>query len=146
MKTYMQKTAEVKRNWHLVDVKDEILGRIATKIAQKLIGKHKATYTPHIDAGDYVVVINASEVALTRNKAEKKVYRRHSGFPGGLKEIPFQKMLADHPEKVIQLAVKNMLPKNKQQQPRMNRLKVFGGSEHTYESQLNYKESSAKKK
>lgn len=142
----MQKTAEVKRDWHLVDVDDQILGRVATQIAQKLIGKHKATYTPHIEAGDYVVVINSSKVALTRNKADKKVYFRHSGFPGGLKEIPFKRMLAEHPEQVIQLAVKNMLPKNKLRQLRMNRLKVYPGDKHTHESQFNYQESSTKKK
>ncbi|MBU0578552.1 50S ribosomal protein L13 [Patescibacteria group bacterium] len=146
MKTYMQKTAEVKRDWHLVDVGGQILGRIATQIAQKLIGKHKSTYTPHIDGGDFVVVINASNVALSRNKADKKVYFRHSGFPGGLKEIPFKKMLAEHPEQVIKLAVKNMLPKNKLRQLRMNRLKVYPGDKHAHESQFNYQESATKKK
>lgn len=142
----MQKTAEVKRDWHLVDVGGQILGRIATQIAQKLIGKHKSTYTPHIDGGDFVVVINASNVALSRNKADKKVYFRHSGFPGGLKEIPFKKMLAEHPEQVIKLAVKNMLPKNKLRQLRMNRLKVYPGDKHAHESQFNYQESATKKK
>lgn len=146
MKTYMQKTAEVKRDWHLVDVGGQILGRIATQIAQKLIGKHKSTYTPHIDGGDFVVAINASNVALSRNKADKKVYFRHSGFPGGLKEIPFKKMLAEHPEQVIKLAVKNMLPKNKLRQLRMNRLKVYPGDKHAHESQFNYQESATKKK
>jgi len=146
MKTYMQKTAEVKRDWHLIDVGGQILGRIATQIAQKLIGKHKSTYTPHIDGGDFVVAINASNVALSRNKADKKVYFRHSGFPGGLKEIPFKKMLAEHPEQVIKLAVKNMLPKNKLRQLRMNRLKVYPGDKHAHESQFNYQESATKKK
>ncbi|MBU0576134.1 50S ribosomal protein L13 [Patescibacteria group bacterium] len=146
MQTYMQKTAQVKRNWHLVDVGGQVLGRIATQIAQKLIGKHKVTYTPHIEAGDFVVVINASDVVLTRNKADKKVYTRHSGFPGGLKEIPFKMMLAQYPEKVIELAVKNMLPKNKLRQLRMNRLKVYAGDKHAYESQLNYQESALGKK
>lgn len=142
----MQKTAEVKRDWHLIDVGGQILGRIATQIAQKLIGKHKSTYTPHIDGGDFVVAINASNVALSRNKADKKVYFRHSGFPGGLKEIPFKKMLAEHPEQVIKLAVKNMLPKNKLRQLRMNRLKVYPGDKHAHESQFNYQESATKKK
>lgn len=145
MKTYSQKTADVQRDWHLVDVKGEVLGRIATQIAQKLIGKHKPTYTPHIEGGDYVVVINASEVVLTRNKADKKVYARHSGFPGGFKEISFKKMIAEHPEKVIQLAVVNMLPKNKLRQVRMNRLKVYGGDKHTHQAQINHKSNSVKK-
>jgi large subunit ribosomal protein L13 len=138
MKTYSQKTADVQRDWHLVDVKGQILGRIATDIAQKLIGKHKPTYTPHIEAGDYVVVINASEVALTRNKADQKAYYSHSGFPGGFKEVPFKKMLELQPEKVIKLAVKNMLPKNKQRQDRMNRLKVYASDKHVYQNQLDH--------
>jgi len=145
MKTYSQKTADVQRDWHLVDVKGQVLGRIATQIAQKLIGKHKPTYTPHIEAGDYVVVINAAEVALTRNKADQKVYMSHSGFPGGLKEVPFKKMIAEQPEKVIQLAVINMLPKNRLRQVRMNRLKVYGGSTHPHQTQIDNKNKSDKK-
>jgi len=139
MKTYSQKTAEVKRDWHLIDVKGQVLGRIATRIAQKLIGKHKPTYTPHIEAGDYVVVINATEVVLTRNKADKKVYMSHSGYPGGLKEVPFRKMIEEQPEKVIQLAVINMLPKNRLRQIRMNRLKVYAGSKHPHQTQIDHK-------
>jgi large subunit ribosomal protein L13 len=145
MKTYSQKTADVQRDWHLVDVKDEVLGRVSTQIAQKLIGKHKPTYTPHIEAGDYVVVINAAEVALTRNKADQKVYMSHSGFPGGLKEVPFKKMIAEQPEKVIQLAVINMLPKNRLRQVRMNRLKVYAGSTHPHQTQIDNKSNSEKK-
>lgn len=145
MKTYSQKTADVKRDWHLVDVKGEILGRVATQIAQKLIGKHKPTYTPHIEGGDYVVVINAAEVALTRNKADQKVYASHSGFPGGFKEVPFKKMIAEHPEKVIQLAVVNMLPKNRLRQVRMNRLKVYAGDTHQHQAQIDHKNNSDKK-
>lgn len=137
-KTYMQKPAEVKRQWHLVDVKDQILGRVATQIAQKLIGKRKPTYTPHVDGGDYVVVINASQVKLSRNKAQKKVYYRASQYPGNLKEIPFLEMLEKQPHKVIQLAVKNMLPKNKLRSLRMKRLKVYAGSEHPHQTQLQH--------
>lgn len=144
MKTYSQKTAEVTRNWHLIDVKDQILGRVATDIAQKLIGKHKPTYTPHIDGGDYVVVINASQVALSRNKAEKKVYRSHSGYPGNLKEVSFKEMIASQPEKVIQAAVFNMLPKNKLRSDRMSRLKVFSGERHPHQAQLDHQEKSKK--
>lgn len=145
MKTYSQKTADVKRDWHLIDVKGEVLGRIATKIAQKLIGKHKPTYTPHIEGGDYVVVTNAAEVVLTRNKADQKVYASHSGFPGGFKEVPFKKMIAEHPEKVIQLAVVNMLPKNKLRQVRMNRLKVYAGDQHPHQAQIDHKNNSDQK-
>jgi large subunit ribosomal protein L13 len=136
MKTYMQKTAEVNREWHLVDVKGQVLGRIATEIATKLIGKHKPTYTPHIDAGDYVVVINAAEVAVTGNKKSDKMYRTHSGHPGGLKEINFQDLIAKFPTRVIEKAVYNMLPKNRLRQERMMRLKIYAGAEHKHESQL----------
>ncbi len=145
MKTYSQKTAEVTRDWHLVDVKDQVLGRIATQIAQKLIGKHKPTYTPHIEGGDYVVVINAADVVLTRNKADQKVYASHSGYPGGFKAVPFKKMIAEQPEKVIQAAVVNMLPKNKHRQLRMNRLKVYAGDQHPHQTQIDNKNKSDKK-
>jgi large subunit ribosomal protein L13 len=136
MKTYIHKVEQVKREWHLVDVKEKVLGRVATQIAKKLIGKHKPTYTPHVDGGDYVVVINASQVALTRNKANLKVYRRHSQRPGGLKEIPFKRMLDKFPERVIELAVKNMLPRNKHRRLRMKRLKVYAGSDHAHQNQF----------
>ena len=106
--TFMQRKEDVTREWHLVDVKGEVLGRIATQIAEKLIGKDKATYTPHTDAGDFVVVINAREVVVTRDKAQKKMYYRHSGFPGGLKQRSFEEMIQKNPEEVIRLAVKNM--------------------------------------
>lgn len=145
MKTYSQTTAQVQRNWHLIDVKDQVLGRVATQIAQKLIGKHKPTYTPHIDAGDYVVVINAAQVVLTRNKAEQKMYRSHSGYPGGFKEVSFKKMIIEHPERVIQSAVNNMLPKNKLRADRMARLKVYAGETHPHQAQIDYKSKSEKK-
>lgn len=130
--TTMQKTAEVRRNWHLVDAKGRILGEVATQTATLLIGKHKPTYTPHIDAGDYVVVINASAVEVTGKKAEKKMYYRHSRYPGGLHEENFAKLLERKPQEIIERAVKGMLPKNKLQTPRLRRLKVFGGPEHDY--------------
>jgi len=135
-KSYSQKLAQVERSWHLVDVEGKILGRTATTIAQKLIGKHKATYTPHIDGGDYVVVVNASGVKLSRNKAEKKIYYRHTGYPGGLKERSFQEMLEKFPQRVIEKAVYNMLPKNKLRKKRMTRLKVYAGGKHQHQSQL----------
>lgn len=135
-KTFMQRKEDVKRSWHLVDVKDQVLGRVATQIAVKLIGKDKPTYTPHTDGGDYVVVINAGEVKLTRNKANQKMYRSHSGFPGNLRERSFTEMQNKNPEEVIRLAVVNMLPKNKLRDQRMARLKIYAGSEHPHASQL----------
>lgn len=135
-KSYTQKTSSVVRKWHVIDAKDQVLGRLATTIATKLIGKDKRTYTPHIDAGDYVVVINAAEVVVTGNKEQDKNYYRHSGFPGGLKKRTLSELKAQFPERVIEAAVKNMLPKNKLQSPRMVRLKVYAGSEHKHQSQL----------
>jgi large subunit ribosomal protein L13 len=134
--TFMQRKEDVTREWHLVDVKGEVLGRIATQIAEKLIGKDKATYTPHTDAGDFVVVINAREVVVTRDKAQKKMYYRHSGFPGGLKQRSFEEMIQKNPEEVIRLAVKNMLPKNRLQGDRMARLKIYAEADHKHTSQL----------
>lgn len=136
MKTYMQKTAEVAHNWHLVDVKGKVLGRIATEIATKLMGKNKPTYTPHIDGGDYVIVINAAEVATTGTKVENKIYYKHSGHPGGLKQKTLGEMLVKFPTRVIEKAVYNMLPKNRLRQDRMKRLKIYAGAEHKHASQL----------
>jgi large subunit ribosomal protein L13 len=136
MKTYMQKSADVSREWHQMDAKGQILGRMATEIAGKLIGKHKPTYTPHIDAGDYVVVINAQEIEVTGNKKEDKMYYAHSGFPGALKERNLAALMEQYPDRVIKNAVKNMLPKNKLRNERMKRLKVYAGSEHQHQSQL----------
>lgn len=135
-KSYTQKTSDVVRKWHIIDAKGQVLGRLATQIAVKLIGKNKKEYTPHIDSGDYVVVINAKEVAVTGNKETDKVYYRHSNFPGGLKSETLAKMRALHPERIIEAAVKNMLPKNRLQDPRMARLKVYSGSDHKHQSQL----------
>ncbi len=135
-KTYMHPKEKVKRDWHLEDASNKILGKLAVKIATKLIGKHKPTYTPHVDAGDYVVVTNASQVKLTRNKGEKKMYRWHTGYTGALKEKTFNEMIIRSPEKVIRLAVKNMLPKNKHRKSRLARLKVYAGAEHKHKSQL----------
>lgn len=135
-KTFMQRKEDVTREWHLVDVKEQILGRVATEIAQKLIGKHKTTYTPHIDGGDHVVVINAREIALTRGKENKKVYIWHTGFVGNLKQRSFKEMLRKHPEEIIRRAVVNMLPKNRLRRNRMARLKIYPGVEHKHASQL----------
>lgn len=135
-KTYMQRKEDINRSWHLIDLQGQVLGRVATEIAELLIGKNKPTYTSHVDGGDYVVVINASKVEVTRNKEEKKMYRWHTGFPGGLKEMSLNQMLKRHPERVIQKAVKNMLPKNRQRSDRMVRLKVFPLDQHPYQNEL----------
>ncbi len=135
-KTFVQKPAAVSRQWHQVDVAGAVLGRIATDIAQKLIGKHKPTYTPHVDGGDFVVVTNASAVKVTGRKSSDKLYRRHSGYPGSTKEETFQELQDRNPVRIIELAVRNMLPKNKLRDKRMKRLKIYAGDEHPHQAQL----------
>jgi len=134
-RTESNKKVNVKREWHMIDAKDQILGRVATKIASLLIGKGKADITPHVDGGDYVVVINSDLVKLTRGKELKKIYYKHSGYPGGLKEIVFADQIKKDSRRVIELAVKNMLPKNKLRDDRFNRLFVYKGGEHKNEAQ-----------
>lgn len=134
-RTYSQKPADVSRRWILIDAKDATLGRLSTEIAKYLIGKYKPTYTPHVDGGDYVVVINAAEVPVTGDKETDKMYYRHSGFPGGLKEAQLKELREKSPENIIELAVKGMLPKNKLTAGRLVRLKIFAGSEHTHAAQ-----------
>lgn len=134
-KTFSLKTADVSRRWILIDAKDATLGRIATEISKYLIGKYKPTYTPHIDGGDYVVVINAAEVPVTGEKETDKIYYRHTGFPGGIKDAQLKEVREKFPERVIENAVKGMLPKNKLAADRMARLKVFAGSEHAHAAQ-----------
>ncbi len=138
--TYSHKGSDLAHQWHLVDVKGRVLGRIATQIALKLMGKHKPTYTPHLDNGDYVVVINARQVAVTGDKIATKVYRTHSGFPGGLKQQTLGELLTSFPERVIEKAVYNMLPKNKLRAARMRRLKVYADEEHRHLAQLKQKQ------
>jgi len=134
-KTFSEKTADVTRRWILIDATDAPLGRVANAIAKYLIGKYKPTYTPHIDGGDYVVVINAEKVAVTGNKEEGKVYYRHSGFPGGIKDATLKEVREKFPERIITDAVKGMLPKNKLSVGRLERLKVFVGPEHAHAAQ-----------
>jgi len=136
MKTYQPTNKDIERKWHLVDVKGKILGRIATDIALLLMGKNKATFSKHMDMGDNVVVVNADKVELTGRKLQQKSYFRHSGYPGALKEIKFAKLFKEQPEKVIEHAVSGMLPKNKLQQKRMRRLKVFSGDKHPFNNVL----------
>ncbi len=138
-KTFIQKKEEIKRQWFEYDAEGKVLGRLATEIAEKLIGKHKVTYTPHNDGGDYVVVINAEKIEVTRNKANKKIYYWHTGFPGGIKQRTFAEMIEKNPSKVIELAVKNMLPKNRLRDQRLSRLKIVVGDKHPYQSQIKAK-------
>ena len=135
MKTYSLKKHEVQRNWFVIDVTDRILGRIAVKIADKIRGKDKPFYTPYTDGGDYVIVINAEKIKVTGSKFDNKKYYRHSLFPGGLKTETFKDLLAKNPEKIIEEAVKGMLPKNKLNKSVIKKLKVFSGPNHDHESQ-----------
>ncbi|MDO8503622.1 MAG: 50S ribosomal protein L13 [bacterium] len=134
--TFQPKVSELKREWHLLDAKGEVLGRLATKVAVLLIGKHKKDYVSHQDVGDNVVVINAREIRVTGRKEKQKVYRRHSGYPGGLKSITLEQLREKDPTKIIKLAVYNMLPGNRLRRGRMIRLKVFAGSENPFESKV----------
>ena len=136
MSTYSTKPVDIKRQWHLVDLAGKILGRQATQIAQWLIGKHKIYYAPHLDCGDYVVAINADKVRLTGKKEQQKKYYRHSGYPGGFKEIPFLKQREKDSRKLVEWAVAKMLPKNKLRKRRLRRLKVFTGSNHPYQDKF----------
>ncbi len=135
MKTYSQKSSEIKREWYLIDASTLPLGKLAVVIADKLMGKSKVTYTPHIDNGDYVVAINAKDLKVTGNKMTDKKYYRHSGFPGGLTELKLEEVVEKDPSLAIKEAVKGMLPKNKLQADRLARLRVFAGSEHTHTAQ-----------
>ena len=135
MKTFSLKNTEVTRNWVVFDASDRVLGRFATKIADKLRGKDKPTFTPHVDGGDFVVVINAEKVKVTGKKSDQKKYYKHSLYPGGLKEKSFKEVLESSPERIIENAVKGMLPKNKLGKSIIKKLKVYSGSEHPHESQ-----------
>lgn len=135
MKTYYAKKGEVQREWVLIDAKDQVLGRVATKAAHILKGKHKPTYTPHVDTGDFVIIINADKIRLTGTKAAKKDYYRHSGHPGGLKRETFEQAMAKHPERVVEHAVKGMLPKNTLGRAQGMKLKVYAGAEHPHAAQ-----------
>ena len=136
MKTYSTKAADIKREWHVVDASGEVLGRLATRVAQRLMGKHKPMFTPNLDTGDYVIVINADKVRVTGNKTKQKVYYRHSGYPGGLKSITFEKMMQTHPSRVIEHAVKGMLPHNRLGAKMRKKLKVYAGDTHPHMAQI----------
>ena len=132
--------SNIKREWHLLDAKDQVLGRLASRAAELLSGKHKVEYTPHLDVGDHVVVINAAEVKVTGKKAKEKLYYRHSGYPGGLKIKSFEELLEEKPEEIIIRAVRGMLPKNRLRAKRLRRLHVFAGSDHDYQDKFSQKE------
>lgn len=134
-KTYSQKPAEVSREWYIIDAGSMPLGKLAVVIADKLMGKSKVTYTPHVDNGDYVIVINAKNIQVTGNKMVDKMYYRHSGFPGGLTELKLEEVIEKNPKVAIEHAVKGMLPKNKLTPDRLARLRVFDGTEHTHTAQ-----------
>lgn len=136
LKPYNPSASELEADWHVIDASGEILGRLASRIAPLLMGKHKPGYVPHLLCGDFVVVTNASKVRLTGRKAEQKVYRRHSQYPGNLKLIPYETMIEKQPERVTQLAVKGMLPRTKLGRRMLSRLKVYAGPEHPHEAQL----------
>lgn len=135
MKSFIAKPAEVQRQWFLVDAEGKTLGRLASEIAKVLRGKNKPTFTPHVDGGDFVVVINADKVKLTGKKLDQKFYRYHTGYIGNLQEIPYRRMMAEKPEEVIMHAVSGMLPKNRLRAKMMKRLRVFAGAEHNHTAQ-----------
>lgn len=135
MRTYSARAREIERHWYVVDAKDQVLGRLASRVAQVLRGKHKPMFTPHLDVGDYVIVVNAAEVRLTGEKASQKFWHRHSGYPGGLKSVPFARLLAETPEKAVEKAIRGMLPKNKLGRRMATKLKVYAGPEHPHEAQ-----------
>jgi large subunit ribosomal protein L13 len=135
MKTFSAKPAAVQRDWYVVDASGKTLGRLATEIARRLRGKHKPEYTPHVDTGDYIVVVNAGQVRVTGRKAEDKMYYRHSGYPGGLKSINFAKLIAKAPEQIIEKAVRGMLPKNPLGRAMFRKLKVYRGDTHRHQAQ-----------
>jgi len=135
MKTYMAKAEEVKKKWYVVDAAGKPLGRLASVVASILRGKHKPIYTPHVDTGDYVIVINAEKAVLTGKKLDQKVYRRHSGWPGGLKETKYRQLMEKSPEKAVELAVKRMLPHNSLGRAMFRKLRVYRGPEHEHQAQ-----------
>ena len=135
MKTFTAKNETVQRDWYVVDAAGQTLGRLATEIASRLRGKHKPEYTPHVDTGDYIVVINAEQVRVTGNKTSDKIYYSHTGFPGGIKEISFEKLIDKAPERVIEAAVKGMLPRNPLGRDMYRKLKVYAGTNHPHAAQ-----------
>lgn len=135
MKTYSAKSEEVRRDWYVVDATDKTLGRLSTEIARRLKGKHKPEYTPHVDTGDYIVVVNAEKIRVTGNKMKDKMYHRYTGYVGNLKSIPLEKLMKEAPERALQFAVKGMLPRNPLGRKMLSKLRVFVGPEHSHAAQ-----------
>lgn len=136
MKTYSVKAADIKREWHIIDASEQVLGKLATRAAALLIGKHKPMFSRHLDVGDYVVVVNAEKIRVTGNKVQQKVYYRHTGYPGGLKSVSLEKMLETHPTRVVEYAVKGMVPHTRLGARMMKRLRIFTGEDHPYKGQV----------
>lgn len=135
MKTFSAKPETVKRDWFVIDATDKVLGRLATEVASRLRGKHKAEYTPHVDTGDYIVIVNAEKIRVTGKKEKDKFYHKHSGYIGGMKSTALGKMRQEHPERIIEIAVKGMLPKNPLGRAMFRKLKVYAGPEHQHQAQ-----------
>ena len=135
MKTFVTKPAEVERDWYIIDATDQTLGRLASKIAPILRGKHKPTYSPSVDCGDFIVVINAEKIAVTGRRMDQKMYYRHSNYPGGLSEINLRDLLKKHPDRPVRLAIKGMLPKNRLGRKMLTKLKVYAGENHPHHAQ-----------
>jgi len=135
MKTYSQKASEVQRDWYVIDASNQVLGRLATQIATLLRGKHKPTYTPSMDGGDFVIVVNAEKIRVTGSKEHQKVYYRYTGYPGGLRETSYKEMLQKHPDRIIRLAVKGMLPKNRMGRKLLGKLRIYAGPDHPHAAQ-----------
>jgi large subunit ribosomal protein L13 len=135
MKTYVAKPEDFNRDWYVVDANEQVLGRLATQIAMRLRGKHKPIFTPHVDTGDFVIVINADKIQLTGRKTDQKMYWRHSGYPGGIKGVSAKRMLETKPEELIRQAVRGMLPKNRLGRKLLKKLKVYSGAEHPHQAQ-----------
>lgn len=135
MRTYTPRAEDIERDWYVVDASDQVLGRLASRVAHVLRGKHKPIFSPHVDVGDYVIVINAEGIQLSGNKAEDKLWHRHSGYPGGIKSVPFLRVLDETPEKAVEKAIKGMLPKNSLGRKMGTKLRVYRGAEHPHEAQ-----------
>jgi large subunit ribosomal protein L13 len=135
MSSFIQKPAEVERKWYVVDAEGKTLGRMASEVAAILRGKNKPTFTPHVDCGDYVIVINAEKVVVTGKKRQEKIYKRHTGYPGGLRELTFEQLMEKHPEEVVKHAVKGMMPTGKLGRQMYKKLKVYAGPEHNHQAQ-----------
>lgn len=135
MKTYSAKPKDIRRDWFVIDATDKVLGRLASEVARRLRGKHKPEYTPHMDTGDHIVVVNAEKIRVTGNKLNDKIYYRHTGYPGGIRSVVLKDQLANRPERVIETAVKGMLPKNPLGRAMFKKLHVYAGTEHRHQSQ-----------